>query len=241
MKIVFLGTSHGISEKGRFRTSMLVCTEAGAYFIDMGAPIGTLLKNYSIPFSEVNAGFITHMHGDHAMSVIEYIELCSREQNVRPLYLPEAEDIQAVENWMYTLHGEELYERGKCKLEYVNDGLFYDDGNVQVSAIPTHHLKRGRSFAYIFCVEGKKVLFTGDLSDSFADYPEIALHDDFDAVVCELTHFDVEAALDKLNKTKTKKIIFNHVRDDKIKLIETNKAKIEFEYHLASDGDVVEI
>ena len=42
-------------------------------------------------------------------------------------------------------------------------------------------------------------------------------------------------------KTKTKKIIFNHVRDDKIKLIEANKEKIEFEYQLASDGDVVEI
>ena len=45
----------------------------------------------------------------------------------------------------------------------------------------------------------------------------------------------------KKNKTKTKKIIFSHIRDDKIKLIEANKEKIEFEYQLASDGDVVEI
>ena len=241
MNIVFLGTSHGVSEKGRFRTSMLVRTQAGSYFIDLGAPIGTLLKNYAIPFEEVKAAFITHMHADHALSLIEYMECCNREKEERVLYLPEEEDIVSAENWMYTLHGEELYARGKCLLKYVKDGLFYNDGNVQISAIPTHHLKRGKSFAYIFCAEGKRVLFTGDLSDSFEDYPEIAMSEHFDAVVCELTHFDVESAMDKLNKTKTKKIIFNHIRDDKVVLLDNNREKIDFAYHLANDGDIIEI
>lgn len=241
MNIVFLGTSHGVSEKGRFRTSMLVRTEAGAYFIDLGAPIGTLLKNYSIPFKEVRTAFITHMHADHALSLIEYMECCNREKEERLLYLPEEEDIASAEKWMYVMHGEELYARGKCVLDYVKEGMFYDDGNVQITSFPTHHLKRGKSFAYIFCAEGKKILFTGDLSDSFVDYPEIAMTEDFDAVVCELTHFDVETALDKLNRTKTKQIIFNHVRDDKIELLKNSDQMVEFAYHLANDGDVIEI
>lgn len=241
MNIVFLGTSHGVSEKGRFRTSMLVRTKERAYFIDLGAPVGTLLKNYSIPFSEVKAAFITHMHADHALSLTEYMEMCNREADERPLYLPEEQDIASAESWMYTMHGEELYARGKCKLKCVEEGLFYDDNNVQITAIPTHHLKRGKSFAYIFCAEGKKVLFTGDLSDSFNDYPEIAMEEEFDAVICELTHFDVESALEKLNRTKTKKIIFNHVRDDKIRLLENSKSMVNFDYHIANDGDIIEV
>ena len=239
MKIVFLGTSHGIAEKGRFRTSMVLETEQASYIIDLGAPIGTLMKNHGISFTKVRAAFITHMHSDHAIDINEYAGWCSIFEEQRSLYLPEKEDIKFVEDWIYAMHSEESYARGKCILKNVEAGEFYNDGNIKVTAIETHHLKRGKSFAYMVEGEGKKILFTGDLQDSFSDYPQIAFEEEFDAIICELTHFDVGESLSKLNESKTRRIIFNHVRDDKIQALKDCSTDVRYDYHISNDGDTV--
>ncbi len=243
MDIFFLGTCHGISEKDRFLTSMLLRTEKGSYFIDLGAPIAKILKQHNIPFRDVKTAFVTHMHSDHMMHLPEYVGWCNGWDQTEPrkLYLPEKEDIDSLKAWRYAMHSEEADSKGLCLMDYVRPGVFYDDGNVKVTSIPTKHLKRGKSFGYMFEGEGKKLLFTGDLRDEFDDYPEIALKDEFDAIVCELTHFEVETALPKFNASKTKKIIFNHVREDKLALLKSVDDKIKFEYVVTNDFDTVEI
>lgn len=175
------------------------------------------------------------MHSDHAIDIPEYMELCNWCEGKRYLYLPEG--IQAVEHWNYALHGEELYERGNCKLRMVQTGIFYDDKIITAEAFSTKHLKRGLSYAYEFCAEEKKVLFTGDLTDSFEDFPKTGRH--YDAVVCELTHFDVANALDTLNLIDTKIIVFNHVRNDKVQMLRDCGRNIKFNYHIANDGDSI--
>jgi len=241
MKVFFLGTSHGIAEKGRFRTSMLLETNEASYIIDLGAPIGTLMKNYGLTFKKVRAAFITHMHGDHASNISEYVDWCNFVDGNKSLYLPEKDDIRYVEDWIYAMHSEELYSKGNCILKNVELGEFYNDGNIKVTSIETHHLKRGKSFAYVVEGEGKRILFTGDLQDSFADFPIIAEEEAFDAVICVLTHFDVGEALFRLNNSKTKRIIFNHVRDDKMEMLKNSSEKVEFDYHIANDGDMIVI
>ena len=83
------------------------------------------------------------------------------------------------------------------------------------------------------------MLFTGDLTDSFSDFPDTGRR--YDTVICELTHFDVENALDTLNRVNSKIIIFNHVRDDKIRMLNDCAGKAVFDYHIANDGDIIEI
>ena len=243
MDIFFLGTCHGVSEGDRFFTSMLLRTEKGSYFIDLGAPMGKIIKQNNLSFDDVKAAFVTHMHGDHGMHIPEYVGWCNgwNQKTPRKLYLPEKDDIDAVLAWKYAMHEEETVAKGLCDMRFVTPGLFYDDGNVKVTSIPTKHLKRGKSFGYMFEGEGKKLLFTGDLRDEFDDYPEIALTEEFDAIICELTHFEVETALPKFNASKTKKIIFNHVREDKLALLKSVDDKIKFEYVVTNDFDTVEI
>lgn len=238
MEIVFLGTCHGCAEKGRFYTSTLLRTEECSYLIDAGAPFQTLMKNKDIPVSELRAAFITHMHGDHASYAPDFAAMCNFEKIHGVIYLPEEQSVSDMKNWIYALHGEDNYNMGYCKIESAHTGNFFDDGNIRVKAIPTHHLKRGVSLAYLIEHRDKKVLFTGDLSDSFIDFPQTGKTD---AVVCELTHFDVKNAISVLNSVKTDIIIFNHVRDDKVKLLKENDDKISFDYKIANDGDVFQI
>ena len=45
MKITFLGTGHGLHEKGRYRTSMMLEVGGSAYLIDAGSPVMHQLIN----------------------------------------------------------------------------------------------------------------------------------------------------------------------------------------------------
>lgn len=251
MKIIFLGTSHGLAEKGRCFSCALLDTEKASYFIDLGAPVGNRIKDLGIPFEKVRAAFITHMHADHTMNLCEFEALANFEigmnsnseckYGTKELYLPEKEDVESFKAWLYAVHEEELFAKGKCVPKHVEPGIFYDDGNIRVTAIPTKHLKRGCSFAFMVESEDKRVLFTGDLSGDFSDFPAVVSELDFDAVVCEITHFEVETAFDKLNVAKTKKIIFNHVRDDKVRTFKENSDMASFDYFFANDGDIFEV
>lgn len=207
------------------------------YLIDAGAPFMYLLKNMDKDIDKFKACFITHMHGDHALQAYTYAAGCPGV-----LYLPEEEDIKSMEDLIYFMHCEWHYmHHGKCKISCVTDGTFYNDGIIKVTSIPTRHLARGKSFAYMVEAEGKRVLFSGDLAFDFSDYPKVTEELDFDAVVCELTHFEIETAIPKLNATRANKILFNHVRDDKVALLKQNEDKLAFDYHITNDGDVIEV
>lgn len=238
MKIYFLGTCHGVQEKGRFLTCTALEVDGKFYLIDAGAPFVYLMKNMDIiPREKLETAFITHMHDDHAMHVYSCIFNCKNA-----LYVPDESDVEGMEKLVWFFHCEWAYEHIKhCDIKVVKEGLFYDDGTIKVTAIPTKHLSRGSSFAYMIEAEGKRLLFSGDLSDSFEDYPKITEECDFDAVVCELTHFSVETAIPKFNVTRTKQFLFNHVRDDKVMLLLENEDKLKHKFHIANDGDIIEI
>lgn len=238
MKVYFLGTCHGLQEKGRYLTCMVLEVNDKMYLIDAGAPFVYILKNMDIiPSERLEAAFITHMHSDHALQAYSCVFNCKNA-----LYLPEESDIQGMLDLIYYMHCEWAYEHQKhCEIKSVTEGMFYDDGNIKVTAVPTKHLARGKSFGYMIEGEGKRILFTGDLSDSFEDYPTITTEYDFDAVVCELTHFSVDVAIPRFNQTRTKRFLFNHVRDDKVALLTENSDKMEIDYYITNDGDIIEI
>ena len=67
----------------------------------------------------------------------------------------------------------------------------------------------------MFEAEGKKVLFSGDLSNNLKkdDYPTVLYNEHFDAVILELAHFEMSEVLPHLNKSDIGTIFFNHVNN----------------------------
>ena len=53
------------------------------------------------------------------------------------------------------------------------EGVIYDDGYLKVTAIPTKHCPPMHSYAFLLEGEGKRVVFSGDLSQFFRgnDFP----------------------------------------------------------------------
>lgn len=242
VKLTFWGTSHGLPERERYCSCTMIEVGGNIYFVDVGAPLADIMANYNIPYERVKAIFITHSHLDHCagLPVFIGIEKWHRKDSNTQFYLPD----HKLYNGLLPFFTERAdVTNNKIIPHLFKEGSVYDDGIISVMAIPTRHLDNIGLPSYAFCIKikDKSLIFTGDLTDEFDDFPTQATEREHDAVVCELTHFSVERAIPKFNAVKTKHLIFNHVRDDKIECINRNKEKISHDYQIVNDRDVVVI
>ena len=259
MKIITLGTSHGDHTYCRFNSSTLLEFGEDRYLIDAGVPVDALLFRRKVDFNDLMAVFVTHMHGDHAAGIpnlIKYIEKMDekgkRQGNPRrrpaSFFLPEDQAILPLTQWCQALHL-------KCpsplfSLNAVCAGVVYQDQNIIVTAHPTRHLvsHTGQgpiSFAYQVQGEGKNLLFTGDLTPDFSDFPQIALEQPFDLIFCEATHYPPQAALPTLERTRTKALVFYHIHDPwhgegETRLLDYYRS-LDYPCRIAHDGDAFEL
>lgn len=225
MKIYTLGTSHGNSTATRFNSSTAYETDGVIYLVDCGAPCEALLRRKGLQVKDVRALFVTHMHDDHAGGITGLIKQVVKYPQGRAwpleLYLPEESAIAALTGWFAALH--EPYDSPLLQYRAVEDGCFYEDENLRVTAVRTQHLRtRGRtegdpcSFAYIldFKKEGRTVLHTGDLRGDFTDFPaKQAQERRYDVCLCEATHYPPEAALPYLAQARFAQLVFIHIGD----------------------------
>ena len=238
MKLYTLGTSHGATEIGRACSANLLAVGTTYYLFDCGGNTEGKMTDLKLPIERLRAVFVTHMHEDHAgtlSAIAKRFYNYHKQADPVTIFLPEEKGISAFEAWVSALH---MVIDGRVILRPVTVGQIYQDENITVTAIATEHLCNGMfpSFAYLVEAEGKRFLYTGDLASDFHDYPQIVLEEDFDAVLCELVHFDVTKNLDTIAKTKTKKMIFTHLAPRNIPRIRSAEDKIPFPIEIAEDG-----
>ncbi len=241
MNLITFGTSHGRAEPGRACTGMLLTVGDAYYLIDCGSPTAERMIDRGLPIPSIRAAFITHAHRDHMGCLSTVISLFFStqkrvdEKKRLSVWFPQADLIAPMTALMTAEHDERALRL--CDFGTVEPGAFYEDENIRVEAIPTEHLRPFPSYAFVITAEGKRMLFSGDLTEDFHDFPAISRETDFDAIVCELTHFTPESALDKIRQCRTKQLIFNHVRQDRLALIAPLKNAFPFPVEIASDGD----
>ena len=105
------------------------------------------------------------------------------------------------------------------------------------------------SYAILVEAEGKKLLFTGDMSQHLAkeDFPKYALENETDLLVCEMAHFGREHVEPYMEKVKTKNMVFSHVNFAKgtHKFADIadmhNSGKFPYPIIAAKDGDIIEL
>ena len=92
------------------------------------------------------------------------------------------------------------------------------------------------SYAYVFEADGKRVLFTGDISAGFSEYCEIVQNEYFDLVVCEMAHAYLCDVAELLKKTNTKRMIINHYHEPLLNGYEEIFKTFPFDVEIAKDG-----
>ena len=245
MKITFLGTSDGIPRPGHYRTSTMIEIADKIYLIDGGAPvIDLILANGKHP-DQLKAFFNTHPHTDHVDGLIPLITLCgwTYPNTSFDLYVPDKCVTDGYVAYMETVMGVKYPER--LKNHVFGEGVIYDDGVLKVTAIATKHCEPFPSYAFLLEAEGKRALFSGDLSQFLkeGDFPEIVLNEPLDLFVCEMAHFGEEHLLPYLEKCRARRVAFNHYQPQKEAEIESlaTPGRFAFEVSMAHDGDIIEV
>jgi len=253
MKITFLGTSCGVPQKDRYCSATMVECGDRTYLIDAGAPVVELMRAKGKTPDMLSAVFITHMHGDHIDGLSGLVDImCWYYKTADPaIFLPEISYVEPLERWISVFRSGGAVR--PLRYASVRAGVIYDDGTLRVTAIPTKHISgsRGNRPTYAYMLESlveedrKRVLFTGDLSHSAKDYPAVAAELDFDAIVCEAAHFDINERREIFEKSRTRLFLINHagVRISKGAMPNLLDfcSRMPFDAHVVCDGEEVTV
>jgi len=247
MKITFLGTGHGLTEKGRFRTAIMIETGGTSYLIDAGSPVVNQLANMDKELKELRAVFITHTHNDHLIGLIEMVDSisCTETGASIDFYIPEENAIDLIKKYLMATSG--ILNEEDARMHHYGKDFIYEDENIKLTPFETGHLhKKNRpSYGYILECEGKRVIFSGDLSYllEMNDFPVAAKKQESDLFICEMAHFDFEVLRPHLLECKTKRLLLNHIKfpNERIPLLDAENARGSFSFPISAPNDYDEI
>ncbi|TWI53181.1 ribonuclease Z [Pseudomonas duriflava] len=148
MDILFLGTSAGTPTKTRNVTGLALIEEVGRawYLIDCGEATQHQLLHTSLSLHDLQAIFITHVHGDHCYGLpglLASAGMLGRKEPL-PIIAP-----AGIEHWiMATQQMSQLYLPFELIFVAVESLTYWDTPRWRVDTIPLSH--RVPSFAYRF-------------------------------------------------------------------------------------------
>ena len=247
MKLYFLGTSHGVPAGDRFCSCYVLEVGEKLYIFDAGAPVSKLLLEQGKRMEDIQAFFCSHFHGDHMDGGVSLLTLCDWyfTDSRFEAWLPDAVTENAIRVYAEACD-DVTFADGRIRLRVIEPGCIFDDGKVKVSAIPVGHIVRPdkRSYAFLMEAEGKRIVYTGDLSYGLRkeDFPQVALEEPTDLILSEGAHFPLEVLETYMARVNTKAFAVTHIfpfdKFDKLKELE---GKYPFQLLVPADGDTIEI
>ena len=247
MKLYFLGTSHGVPAGDRYCSCYVLEVGEKLYIFDAGAPVSKLLLEMGKELENIQGFFCSHFHGDHMDGGISLLTLCDWyfSKTRFETWLPD--DVTEKTIRFYAEACDDVtFADGRISLHVIQPGCIFDDGTVKVTAIPVGHIVRPdkRSYAFLIEAEGKRIVYTGDLSYGLKkdDFPKVALEVPTDLILSEGAHFPLEVLESYMAKVDTKIFAVTHIFPfEKFDTLKEMESKYPFRLLVPADGDMIEI
>lgn len=246
MKIVFLGTGHGVPTPERACSAALIEVGEAIYFVDAGTEMVERTLACGRQIKNIRAVFNTHCHSDHILGAVHLADLINwyYKEFTIDLYLPEDSVINGIKGLIAAT--TRPIDEERIRFHEVGAGEIYRDESITVSLYPTRHLAAaGRpSYGVLIEGEGKRVYFSGDMSQWLAenDFPTEIVGSGLDLFVTEFAHFRSEHLFPHLAGVNARVVAFNHVYPlDKYGELEGIRGKYPFEVLTPDDMTEIEI
>ncbi len=203
IRITVFGSVAGFPTEKRYNTSIGIWRGRDLYLVDSGEPTAADLARHGAAPDTLCAVFITHPHVDHCGGLPMLVQWHQLNRRTRPLTvcLPR-ELIRPFSDFLDALYLLPSMLGFDLELRPVDPGRTYETPGFSVDAIPNRHVEGlaeqaraqgypalGESFSYRITVDGKRLLFSGDLRDP-GEILEVA--NGVDLAVIETAHFTPE-------------------------------------------------
>lgn len=188
-KVVMLGSGTPIPDPNRGGPCIAVVVNDKAYIVDAGANcvrrIATASSEYGGSIDALNPEnidvvFITHLHSDHTIGLPDLMTTPWILGKDSPLELYGPEGLKDMTDNILKAFKEDRY----CRLfglepvnnegwrvnvhEFKDNGIVYQDENVQVEAVNTKHGSWPINFGYKFTTPDRIIMISGDTADTKA-------------------------------------------------------------------------
>lgn len=253
MKITFLGTGCGLPTADRYCASILIDISGRLYLVDAGAPVVDIFARTGRRVEDIKGVFLSHFHLDHAAGVIQLADLAMNyyRESRFDVYTPCAHEVQAIKTLISASGASCESDRIGLKnyLTPHKDTLDFDDGYLKLTAIKTLHCENNpaspiKSYAFYAEAEGKRILFTNDVSMHFSsdDFPKIAYEGHFDLIVSECGHITADELMEKMRGVDTAALAVTHINTEvNMPRLKEIQSTYERKMYLPCDSDTVEV
>ena len=247
MQISVIGCGDAFGAGGRLQTSFYVRSRSARFLIDCGATTLVGMRRDGIRLDDIDAVFVSHLHGDH-FGGLPWLLLDAKyiSNRTRPLVVAGPKGIEA----RFVSVAEALYANS-TRAERDFDLVFveYQErepleiAGITVTPFEVHHPSGAPPYALRFEADGRVIAFTGDTGWVDALY-DVAR--DADLFITECFQYDetlpihldyktIDANYDKLG---AKQVLLTHMGE--AMLAELEKVDTS-RYMISEDGMIVDL
>ncbi len=196
LKVTLLGTGSPAPIMDRFGPSILVEAGKQKLLFDCGRGAAQRIQQNKIPFAEVDALFLTHLHSDHVVGIPDLWLTGWVQGRTIPLRVwgpaGTREMMAHLEQaYQFDIHirrdvDEKLSSQGAVVLaKDIEQGVVYENGGIKVTAFVVDHGPVKPALGYRVDFGGHSVVFSGDTRYSenlirFSEGADVLIHEVMD-------------------------------------------------------------
>lgn len=238
--VLLLGTGYPRPDPEHAGPSTVVIAGDAWFVVDAGRGATMRLAATDLPYANLRAVFLTHLHSDHTAGLPDLFNTSWQfGRKTTPLQLYGPPGTKKLASGMLEFFAEDIHLRrdlmekhpaagATIRTHIVREGVVYDDGRVKVTAFAVDHRPVQHAYGYRFESGGRTVVISGDTrpNDNLLKHAkgadvlvlEAYLPEHFDrvdtpAVAARLKsyHISAEEAGDIAARAGVKKLVLTHL------------------------------
>lgn len=182
MEVALLGTGYPKPDPDRAgpATAVIVTPAAGGekvFLVDTGRGVMMRYAALGLPFKNIQAVFLTHLHSDHISGLPDVFTTTWIFDRSASLALYGPEGVQGVAEGVLQMFAVDIpirrdlteynaAEGAKFNVHTVSEGVVYQDDDVKITAFLVDHPPVKPAFGYLFEGGGRRIVISGDTRPS---------------------------------------------------------------------------